>query len=139
MLLPPITLPIIPPTGLYAFHNLGHFHPVLGKGIFGGGAYNPQAEAGRYNLQFFTVQQHRCDDGYSARQLSSRTLVSKTDLDSGAEVKACFTWDPRRSESLAFTDRLTILAVNPDQPLGQPWRTIGSIPGSVGKVDWVCR
>ena len=55
VLLPPITLPIIPPTGLYAFHNLGHFHPVLGKGIFGGGAYNPQAEAGRYNLQFFTV------------------------------------------------------------------------------------
>ena len=130
VLLPPKAVAVVPPAGTTGppFHNLGHFQPILGKGIFGGGAYNPGGAEVRYSRQFFTVSN---DTALTITELDEAPYVlsvSETNLESGAEVKACFTWSPINTESLAFTDRLEILAVDPNRPVGLHWRVVGPIP-----------
>ena len=121
-----------------AIHNVGHYHPILGEFVGGGGALAPDTRC----LEFVAIH----GTTKAIRHLDDSPVVmsvSETNLDTSVpvalrETKCCFTWDPNSTESIAFHDNLNIYAINPNRPAGQQWRVIGTIPVQVGEVDAVC-
>jgi len=111
-----------------AIHNLGHYHPQVGKFVCGGGSL---VGSGALSDKWITV------DG------TTRTITPLDDSpvimsvqEEGSTTKAASTYDPNSAESIVFHDNGSDYGLNSLRATGAQWRTIAS--GRAFEVDWCC-